>query len=123
MAQAGKKSLPGRKPDGSFAKGVSGNVKGRPKGAKNKITAKKQELELAVRDNISDHQISMIVQAMVAEAQAGNVQAAKLILDKTISNAKLDDGDTSDDGKVIVQIDNLTLQAITPDSDDSVIDI
>jgi hypothetical protein len=98
-----------RSESGQFVKGVSGNPAGRPKGSKNKITELKQDLEVAVRSNVNPQDISDIVERMVIEAKTGNVQAAKLILDKTISNAKESEDPTAEAGGILVRIENATL--------------
>lgn len=98
-----------RAPDGRFLPGQSGNPKGRPKSKKNQITNLKQNLEIAIRDGLDPIDIKDIVQSMVDLAKGGSVGAAKLILDKTISNAK--DIEESDDGGggVRVVIENVTV--------------
>ena len=40
---------------------TGGNPKGRPKGSKNKIVAMKQDLELALRENINGNDVTMLV--------------------------------------------------------------
>ena len=111
MTQENSQDLMTRDENGRFLKGQSGNPAGRPAGTKNQIVQLKQNLELAVRSNVEPEEISRIVKVMVARAQAGDVQAAKLILDKTISNAKdVEDPDAGSSGVRIV-IENVTLQA------------
>lgn len=88
---------------------TGGNPKGRPKGSKNKIVAMKQDLELALRENINGNDVMRIISAMVEEAQNGNVSAAKLILDKVMSNAKVDEDVTADNGGITISIKNLTV--------------
>lgn len=106
---------------GQFLPGKSGNPAGRPPNRKNQITEIKQELELAVRQNISPAQIAQIVHRMYELALMGSVGAAKLILDKTISNARTEEEDVKDSGGVRIVIDNLTLEA--PNKGEKVIDI
>ncbi len=93
-----------RNPDGTFPKGVSGNPAGRPKGGKNKITALKQDLEIAVREHMTPSVIRDIVHKMALQALEGDVQAAKLILDKTISNVKTEEDAQSSDRKIEIVI-------------------
>lgn len=88
---------------------TGGNPKGRPKGSKNKIVAMKQDLELALRENINGNDVMRIISAMVEEAQNGNVSAAKLILDKVMSNAKVDEDVTAENGGITISIKNLTV--------------
>ncbi len=98
-------------------KGVSGNPAGRPKNAKNEITTLKQDLELAVRKNVSALDIQDIVGAMVEKAKDGSVQAAKLILDKTISNAKEAEDITEAGGGIQVIVKNATVAVAPPERD------
>lgn len=98
-----------RDENGRFVKGKSGNPAGRPLGTKNKITALKQDLELAIREGLRSGDIQGIVVSMIAEAQDGNVAAAKLILDKVMSSAKVDE-DVSDNGnRIQITIENFTV--------------
>ena len=80
-------SVVARSSDGTFIPGVSGNPAGKPAGTKNRLTALKQDLEIAVRENVSAKDIREIVGKMVDLAKEGNSKAAKLILDKFVSNA------------------------------------
>ena len=95
---------------GRFVKGASGNPVGRPKGSKNEIAEMKRDLELLVRKNIKPDQIDAIVQAMIVEAMAGNTTAAKMILDKVMSNAKVEDDEGGETPEIVIKIENLTPQ-------------
>ncbi len=106
MAKGGKEV---RNADGTFKKGVSGNPLGRPPSKRNQITELKQDLEIAIRQGVKRKDIQDIVDAMVAEAKNGGVQAAKLILDKTISNAKDAEEIKTEGGGVRVVIENVTV--------------
>jgi hypothetical protein len=57
-----------------FSKGKSGNPKGKPKGARNRTTLMAERL---FADEIDD-----VCKAVVAEAKDGNMQAAKIILER-----------------------------------------
>jgi hypothetical protein len=109
-----------RNDDGTFSKGVSGNPLGRPKGKKNELTEHKQDLELAVRKALKPARIIAIVEKIATMAEEGNLRAAKLILDKVISNAKdVDDVDNKGVGGITIRIENATFaakreQQITP---------
>lgn len=117
-----KKKRPQNKNLKPYKPGQSGNPSGRPKGKKNEITELKQNLEIAVRNSVSPQDVIDIVQAMVAEAKAGKVGAAKVILDKTISNVKETEDTQSGDGRTFVfEVKNLTLKS-DPIPDD-VIDV
>lgn len=99
-----------RDEQGRFPKGVSGNPRGRPLGAKSRIVKAKQELETLLREEIVNaDQIRGIWLSMVAEAQNGNVSAAKLILDKVMSNAKVDEDVSEGSGGITIKIENVTL--------------
>ena len=104
-----KQQLENRNPDGTFVKGVSGNPNGRPKGRKNHITELKQDLEIAVRENMSPARVKAVVDAMFQAALEGNVGAGKLILDKVLSNAKEaeDERESSGGLKIIIEHANL----------------
>jgi hypothetical protein len=66
-----QKQRPRGKP---FAKGVSGNPAGKPKGVRNRATA--------LLEAIADEDLLAIVTKIVAKAKAGDLIAAKLILDR-----------------------------------------
>ena len=103
--------------------GQSGNPAGRKAGSRNYITKLKQELEIAVRDNLHPKVIGEILNAMALKALEGNVGAAKLILDKTISNAKETDEDISGATHYVFRITNLTIKNEDPSKTPVVIDI
>lgn len=110
-----------RNPDGTFLSGVSGNPKGRPPSKRNQITNLKQDLEIAIRKNVSQKDIQKIVERMIDLAvNEGSVMAAKLILDKTISNAKDSEEVKQEGGGVRVIIENVTVgrQTETVDIED-----
>lgn len=98
-----------RNPDGTFPAGVSGNPRGRPPSKRNQITDLKQDLEIAIRRGVRPAQIQSIVDKMVELAQEGSVGAAKLILDKTVSNAKDVEEVKNEGGGVRVIIENVTV--------------
>lgn len=98
-----------RAPDGTFLPGVSGNPKGRPLSKKNQLTNLKQNLEIAIRENVDPTDIQLIVKSMIDLAKEGSVGAAKLILDKTVSNAKDVEDSKADQGGIRVVIENVTV--------------
>lgn len=108
-----KELTDGRDEAGKFVKGVSGNPAGRPKGTRNHIVQLKQNLEAAVRENVTPEDIQAIISTMVAQAKAGDIQAAKIILDKTISNAKIDEEANESAGGIKVIVENATFLAET----------
>lgn len=98
-----------RTDDGTYKKGVSGNPAGRPKGKKNELTELKQDLEIAVRKSLPLSRIVAIVEAVANRAEEGDMRAAKLILDKVISNASgTEDSEEKTAGGIIIQIKNAT---------------
>lgn len=102
-----------RSPSGQFVKGTSGNPRGRPKGAKNRITELKEEMELVLREGVDPDTLKSILVSMVAEAQNGNVQAAKLILDKFMTNAKVEQEQGEKQDEIVFKIVNLTREDVT----------
>jgi hypothetical protein len=103
---------PPRNVDGTFPAGVSGNPLGRPKGKKNELTELKQDLEIAVRKSLPVSRIKNIVEKVAQMAEEGNLRAAKLILDKVISNAKdVEDVDNKGVGGITIRIENATFAA------------
>lgn len=105
-------NVPARSEDGKFLPGVSGNPKGRPKGRKNVITELKQDLEIAIRSNLTQEDVEGVVKSMLAEALNGNVGAGKLILDKVLSNAKDQDDAQDHAGGLRIVIENATVEAL-----------
>lgn len=108
MSDRGESNVATRAPDGTFLPGVSGNPNGRPS-KKNQITELKQDLEIAIRKNVDTQDIQDIVKSMVNLAKEGSVGAAKLILDKTVSNAKDVEDTQKDSGGIRVVIENVTV--------------
>lgn len=84
---------------------------GRPKGKKNQITNLKQDLEIAIRENMSPERVKAVVDAMFAAALEGNVGAGKLILDKVLSNAREaeDEKEANTGLKIIIERANLDI--------------
>jgi hypothetical protein len=64
---------------GQWTKGVSGNSKGRPKGSKSKALSLRQSLV----DECGD-----IIKVVVEQAKAGDLQAAKIILDRIMPTVR-----------------------------------
>ncbi len=102
---------PARTPDGQFAKGVSGNPAGRPVGRKSEIVALKQDLENAIRKRVDPRKIQRIVDKLVNKAMNGNLQAAKLILDKVLSNAGETEEVSAGKGGIRIIVENATFAA------------
>ena len=64
----------GRKQDGTFQKGTSGNPKGRPKGRMNKLTLALQSL--------MEGEAEEIAKTVIDLAKSGDLTAAKMVLDR-----------------------------------------
>lgn len=96
---------------GRFPKGVSGNPAGRPVGRKSEIVALKQDLEIAIRSNVSPEKVRRIVDKVLNKAMNGNLQAAKLILDKVLSNASEPEDAPGGKGGIRIVIENATFAA------------
>ena len=107
MAESKKEVIRDKK--GRFVPGATGNPKGRPLGAKNRIVQAKQDLETLLREDVLNvDDIREVWQAMVREAKDGNVSAGKLILDKTISQATTSEDVSQEGGGITIHIKNLT---------------
>jgi hypothetical protein len=64
---------------GQWTKGTSGNSKGRPKGSKSKA--------LSLRQSLAD-ECADIIKTVVEQAKAGDLQAAKIILDRIMPTVR-----------------------------------
>jgi len=99
-----------RDKDGKFVQGKSGNPYGRPVGAKNRITKAKQDLELLMRENVLHvKDIKAVWNMLIEEAKGGNINAAKIVLDKTLSTIRNDEDAGGEENRIVIKIDNLTL--------------
>lgn len=70
----------GRKQDGTFKPGVSGNPSGRPKGAYSKTTR--------IVQNLLAEEAEEVARVVLEAAKGGDLTAAKLVLDKLVPPAK-----------------------------------
>ena len=91
---------------GRFAKGVSGNPNGRPKGSKNKITMMKLALEGDLRTQMRPHMAEILTMAIM-KAKEGDPQMIKLLLDKTLPTTRAAEDDAPSKEKVQIFIDRL----------------
>jgi hypothetical protein len=64
----------GKKQDARFAKGRSGNPKGRPQGSRNRVTV--------MLEAIMEDKAEAILETVIQKAEEGDLAAAKLILDR-----------------------------------------
>lgn len=108
---------------GMWLPGQSGNPAGRPKGAKGHLAQLKRELDIAVRDNLNPKVIRSILERMAELALEGNVKAAKLILDKVLTNASESDEQADESGKFVFQVKNLTIKHSDSPTEGVVIDV
>lgn len=110
---------------GQFVKGQSGNPRGRPK--HRHLIDLKQDLEIAVREHLDVDKVKKIIEKVASMALKGHMGAAKLLLDKIISNAREDSEGAGDSGRTVVfRIENALIQhapAETPPIDVKVIDV
>lgn len=106
--QPGKEVI--RDKGGRFMPGKSGNPAGRPVGAKNRVVKAKQELEALLREDVLNvEDIKEVWMALVREAKDGNVAAAKVVLDKTISQATTTEDVVNQGGGFTIKVKNLTI--------------
>lgn len=117
-----KKSVAARDSAGRFVKGSTGNPMGRPKGRKNHLVQLKQDLEIAVRENVTAKDVSKILKKMVEMAKEGDKGAAKLILDRMISPARVDEDGNENLGGIKVVVENATFAMQPKDVEGEVIE-
>lgn len=89
---------------GTFAKGVSGNPAGRPKGRKNEITLLKQELEHALRTRAAP-ELGKVLDKAIELALEGHPGMIKLLLELHMSKGSTDDKAKAAD-RVAIQINS-----------------
>lgn len=66
--------------DGRFQKGQSGNPKGKPKGAKHKASL--------MAEMLFENELASVCNQVIDQAKEGNMQAAKIILDRLLPPKK-----------------------------------
>jgi len=91
-----------------FQKGKSGNPLGRPKGSKNKTTLLREAMQEKADRQLSRN-VPKVLEVVIKAALAGDMSAAKMILDRAVPVKKADDGD-GDTGKQLV---NITITNLT----------
>ena len=67
---------------------MSGNPNGVPKGRAQELTRLREELELAVLRRTQWTRVAKVLDAMFTKAEEGDVRAAKLVLEYTLSKPK-----------------------------------
>jgi hypothetical protein len=72
--------LPSASSSGRFRKGVSGNPAGKPQGTRHRLTLMAEEL---MADDLT-----LIIKAVVEKAKAGDMTAAKILLDRVVPARK-----------------------------------
>lgn len=102
---------------GKWGKGKSGNPRGRPKDVDRPkdIVTLKNDLELAVRDQLTPTKITNIVNRMITIATDSSdlkhaISAAKIILDMSISKAAVQEA-VAQRAPITIVIENATLSA------------
>lgn len=78
-----KTESPSTRGNPNWKKGKSGNKKGRPKGSKNKSTLALEALRSGAVDQIMD-KLSDVITVVIKRAEGGDMQAAKMLLDRAI---------------------------------------
>ncbi len=99
-----------------FAKGTSGNLKGRPKGAKNLKTDLLEELreQMRVRENGKDRRVSKqraLIKSQVARAINGNDRAAAKVFDLCLRVTGIDD-DAKDAGLPLTEDERAVIEKL-----------
>lgn len=82
-----------------FPKGVSGNPKGRPPGSKNKNTLLKRNIETEIIEDAKQDVLAVFRKA-IELAKEGDTSMIKLVTDKFIANAKVEDTRNSGKGAI-----------------------
>jgi len=93
-------------PKTQFEKGVSGNKRGRPKGSKNKSTILREAMQ-AKCEGMLTSEVPKVLEVVLDAAKGGDLQAAKMILDRAIPVHKATDGAKEGKGQITIQIEDL----------------
>lgn len=99
-----------RTPAGTFAKGNKLS-KGRKKGSKNRSTILREAMAEKTSVMLSK-KTPKVLKVVLEAAMGGDLQAAKMVLDRTIPIRKADDGVDGEKPAVSVTINNLTRENV-----------
>ena len=100
-----------------FQKGKSGNPLGRPKGSKNKSTILREAM-LTKTDRMLSREVPKVLDVVIKAAVAGDMAAAKMILDRAVPVRKAGDGAESAPLTGI----NITIKNLTAGNHETVIE-
>jgi hypothetical protein len=107
-----------RSNQGKFLPGVSGNPKGRPRGAKNKLTLLRQSLELQLREQV-ESRMPEVMEKIVELALQGDRHMLKLLADTHLSKGSIDEREAKEKYEINVRADlppKTTLRRVDEDS-------
>jgi len=93
-------------PEHLFKPGQSGNIAGRPKGSKNKITLLQLTLEQGLREEASEHMSDVLTKA-IEMAKKGHPGMIKLLLELHMSKPQRDDNEKGADDKITININQM----------------
>ncbi len=96
-----------RDSNGKFVKGSSGNLAGRSKGIRNKITFERLALEDTLREVLAKHSPKLLEKAILMGLN-GNDRIMRALLDKLLATPKHDDPGEARDNKIEVVIQSLS---------------
>ncbi len=96
-----------RRADGTLLPGSVNNPLGKPKATV--INELKSDMEIALRKGVKPERVQAIIEAMLTAAEGGDIRAAKLIMDKFMSNASQAEPEQQQSGGVTFVIKNLSV--------------
>ena len=97
---------PERRKRGLWKKGESGNPKGKPKGAKNKLTLYREAVLLKQEKNLLDN-LPQVLDVVIEKSLQGDMVAAKMFLERVLQAKKIADEHAEDKGPPTVVV-NIT---------------
>jgi len=106
-----------RNAEGQYIEGVSGNPKGRPKGAKNRITLLKLSAEESWREK-NFARLETVLDLILQDALDGDKGARKMIFDAIISKAASNE-DKEVSNKQTITVHRMEIKQPTKDSGDT----